>query len=430
MTHRSFDSRFLVGTVLTGLAISATAPATQAAPVTDWLDIHGVADIRLVATSDAWEWLDDGLGKLRYGSGSRTGDARELFRVGEASLVFIARPAFEWKAVVHVKTDQEADFAPDIVEAFVEYAPAPSSRFSWQVKAGAFFPPISMENTGLAWTSPYTLSSSALNAWIGEEVRTIGGELRVSYDTDNVTYTAIGALFGFNDPAGTILAWRGWSPHDWEAGLFDKFPLANNLWALRPGFLDKPQDPYVSPIAEIDNRIGVYAGLRAKSADWQVDLLAYDNRADPTAFENGQYAWKTRFLSAGVKYRPLPGLTLISQAMLGETQMGVWRSTAAVKADFWTAFALASYRFAEGTHQISARIERFGTDDKDGRAFDPNDERGWAYTVSHDWRLAGGHRITTEVLHVTSTRPDRLDAGYPSAREEETQLQLAYRYFF
>ena len=47
---------------------------------------------------------------------------------------------------------------------------------SWSVKAGAFFPTISLENDDLGWTSPYTLTPSAINSWIGEELRTIGSE--------------------------------------------------------------------------------------------------------------------------------------------------------------------------------------------------------------------------------------------------------------
>ena len=51
-----------------------------------------------------------------------------------------------------------------------------TGRVSWSVKAGAFFPTISLENDDLGWTSPYTLTPSAINSWIGEELRTIGSE--------------------------------------------------------------------------------------------------------------------------------------------------------------------------------------------------------------------------------------------------------------
>ena len=34
-----------------------------------------------------------------------------------------------------------------------------------------------MENTGPLWTSPYTISSSAINTWLGEELRAGGVRL-------------------------------------------------------------------------------------------------------------------------------------------------------------------------------------------------------------------------------------------------------------
>ena len=57
---------------------------------------------------------------------------------------------------------------------------------SWSVKTGAFFPTISLENDDLGWTSPYTLTPSAINSWIGEELRTIGSEGTCAGDTGGI----------------------------------------------------------------------------------------------------------------------------------------------------------------------------------------------------------------------------------------------------
>ena len=51
------------------------------------------------------------------------------------------------------------------------------------MKTGAFFPTISLENDDLGWTSPYTLTPSAINSWIGDELRTIGSEAILRCDT-------------------------------------------------------------------------------------------------------------------------------------------------------------------------------------------------------------------------------------------------------
>ena len=71
-----------------------------------------------------------------------------------------------------------------LLEGYVSLASAIARALSSRsVKAGAFFPAISLENDDLGWTSPYTLTPSAINSWIGEELRTIGSEGILRYDT-------------------------------------------------------------------------------------------------------------------------------------------------------------------------------------------------------------------------------------------------------
>src|SRR5262249_60757069 len=88
----------------------------------------------------------------------------------------------------------------------------------WSVKAGAFFPTISLENDDIGWTSPYTLTPSAINTWIGEELRTIGGEGNLRWRTPDLrTITFTASLFRGNDPARRLMARRwlafGRPPH-------------------------------------------------------------------------------------------------------------------------------------------------------------------------------------------------------------------------
>jgi len=70
----------------------------------------------------------------------------------------------------------------DALEAYLRYAPASDGDVSWSMKAGAFFPTISLENDDLGWASPYTLTPSAINSWIGDELRTIGGEGKLTVE--------------------------------------------------------------------------------------------------------------------------------------------------------------------------------------------------------------------------------------------------------
>lgn len=62
----------------------------------------------------------------------------------------------------------------DIIAGYVFYRPALTTILHLDLRGGVFFPPVSLENPGPAWTTVYTITQSALNSWIGEEVRPTG----------------------------------------------------------------------------------------------------------------------------------------------------------------------------------------------------------------------------------------------------------------
>ena len=59
----------------------------------------------------------------------------------------------------------------DLTEAYLQFRPYPRDGFRLRLKAGAFYAPISLENRASGWDSPYTLSYSAINTWLGKELR-------------------------------------------------------------------------------------------------------------------------------------------------------------------------------------------------------------------------------------------------------------------
>src|ERR1700753_3075273 len=118
----------------------------------------------------------------------------------------------DFTAITVLRAEPQTPSVVDALEAYLRYAPAADGNLSWSVKAGAFFPTISLENDDLGWASPYTLTPSAINSWIGEELRTIGSEGIMKVRTENAgTLSFTGALFCCNDPAGILLADRGWA---------------------------------------------------------------------------------------------------------------------------------------------------------------------------------------------------------------------------
>ncbi|MBM3512227.1 MAG: hypothetical protein FJX59_00770 [Alphaproteobacteria bacterium] len=397
-------------------AIAAARQLAAAEPME--LRAAGFIDLRLAHGDDAVSWLDRGPGKTRLGGPESAGA-----QVAEVAAIVQARLTWDISAVAHVVAGAQQRPGVDAIESFLAYKPAPRQGLVVRAKAGAFFPPISLENTGLAWTSPYTLSSSALNSWVGEELRTIGVEGSAVRRSDAGEWSLTGAVFGFNDPVGSVLARRGWAIHDRETGLFGRLPLAP-LAAFRPGGSAAGQANDVDPVAEIDGRVGWYAaGEWAENEGVRVRALVYDNRSNDRSFNGEQYAWHTRFGAIGGEVPIGDRIELVAQAMSGRTKM----ASPVVDNRFHAAFALASY--AWDRHRLSARVERFTVKDRDRTGDDPNGERGRAWTAAYVFRPDDRQRLTIEALHVRSSRDARPRFGLPR-RVDETLLQLSYRYFY
>jgi hypothetical protein len=320
----------------------------------------------------------------------------------------------------------------DALEAYLSWHPAAEGNFGWSVKAGAFFPSISLENDDLGWTSPYTLTSSAINSWIGEELRTIGAEGTLRYRTDAAgTLSLIGALDCCNDPAGILMADRGWAMDDRPTGLFERVRIPDATaklfhipYPLRTGMFD-----------EIDHRAGWYGGLNWQMAGiGKIAVIRYENQGDPAAFTAHDTAWETKFWSFGARTQ-IDNLVLIAQQLTGYTAVesrGVEQMT-----KFQSAFLLASYDLGglriEGLDlsdwRASARLDLFQTRHI---ATTPSlmNEDGRAMTVAASWQGVDWLRLTAEALLMHSRRGEYTLVGVPSGAINQNQLQLDAKVFF
>ena len=313
--------------VLAALASSAAVAAAQEESADDLhVKVGGVAEVRYAHTDDTKSWLDGGLGKTRYGS--KQGRSADEFAVPLVALLVDADYQEVVTAHVHLDLDAEPDAALDrgrvgLVEAYIGYRNDLSRLFRLRLRGGLFFPPISLEHPGPAWTTVYTITPSAANSWVGEEIRTAGLEARLGVVSGQNELWLTGAAFGGNDPTGTLLAWRGWALHDRQTMSGEKLPLPP-ISSIGPAGLFSRQAPWDSPIREVDGRVGFYGGARVKVAGrLDLDGLYYDNRGDPAAFDGKQYAWATRFWNVGARLRLSAGLDLLGQYMDGSTAMGL-----------------------------------------------------------------------------------------------------------
>ena len=167
------------------------------------------------------------------------------------------------------------------------------------MKAGAFFPTISLENDDLGWASPYTLTPSAINSWIGDEMRTIGSEGTLRWNSGSLgTISLIGALTCCNDEAGVLIADRGWAMDDRPFGLFERERVPDATLRI----FHAPVPGTTGMFDEIDGIVGWYAG-----AVWQLPGIAkltvtrYDNQGDPDGATARDSAWRTKFWNFGAR---------------------------------------------------------------------------------------------------------------------------------
>ncbi len=384
------------------------------------LSVSGYADFRLVAPPRETAWLNGGLAKFRYG------DDAGNFRFAEAVVQGDLKFNDELSAVAVLRGEPEQRTGVDMLEGYVSWHPAAVGALSWSVKTGAFFPTISLENDDLGWTSPYTLTPSAINSWIGEELRTIGSEAILRYDTGGFgTISLTGAVTCCNDPAGVLMAERGWAMDDRPSGIFSDVRLPDATLRL---FHQTP--PERTPLFdEIDGRPGWYAGLTWQmAAIGKVSVLRYDNEGDPNRVSGEYAAWDTRFWSYGARSQ-WNDLVLIAQGLQGQTVVGTRFGLS--RTFFQSAFLLASYDLAGlglEDWRASLRGDVFQTRHPAAVPSVMNED-GDAATVSVSWQHFDWLRLTGEMIAMQSRRGEYRLAGFPATSVSQQQFQLSARFF-
>jgi hypothetical protein len=386
------------------LLLSATARAT------DW---EVSLDTRLVNSDADRPFMDGGLGTVRFG---RNDSGVQL---GRARLALTQQLGELWSAHLDVSAWDNQDRSPvGVTEAYLQFRPYPRAGYRFRLKAGAFYPPISLENRAPGWESPYGLSYSAIDSWLAVEVRTIGVEAQLDWlgtrSGHRFDLGLTGGVFGWNEGAGVVLATDGFSLTDRQTPVFGRVG--------QPGVAPLSG---AEPFLQLDNHAGVYAGAEARYLDRVVlRVLRYDNRADPTQIDNvsNAIAWDTSFTSAGVRVEGDSGWTVIAQWLDGKTAIAP--PGLPLSWPFRAEYALVSRRL--GRHTLSARYDRFQVDSS-------NLEQGGGWQDGHAWTAAytfnaSAHwRFTLEWLRVVSSSYNRQQlGGAPLATE--TQLQLAIRY--
>jgi hypothetical protein len=377
------------------------------------LDISGYGEAILADTPSTASWTDGGFGKLRWGG---SGSARQVDPELSALLL---EAAADLPGGLHVLGDLRYDpkqkSALDLLDASIAWRPPASGPWSGSVKLGAFFPPFGLENTDIGWSSPWTLTYSALDSWIAEEVRTIGTEARVAWRGEQDALSLTGSVFGWDDGAGSLLAIRGWDLGSRSLGLFDHQRLPD----LYAGFEGAGTPYYTSEFDEIDDKPGWYAG-----GAWDdptighIQLYRYDNSGSPTAERDNVYGWRTRFWEAGLTRGAGPFYVIV-EGVVGNTIVNP-DTDGAFKTSFHAVYALGGW--TDGDWRAVIRLEQFGT-------HGGFSERGRGVTAALNWSPEDWLRLIGELVTVDSVRSERVLAGLP-AHALEIEPQLGVRLSF
>jgi hypothetical protein len=395
-------------------------------------ELSGLVDVRAVSASDTTSWLNQGLGKQRFDN------ADENIQLGQAVLELknSLSDTITSKIVANGYTDRD-DFV-DISEAYLQWKPLPfEPGYRFKTKIGAFFPTLSLENGGPGWTNPWMISTSAINTWIGEEIKTIGTELTLGrpgqlHDSPH-DIELMASVFKANDPAGGLISWRGWSIGDRVTGLTETLPFPDmpSIYGAKGKF--KKQGAFEKPFRELDHHHGDYFGIHYGYNGWiSLRVLHSHNHGDPLIIHEQQWAWTTVFDQVALRIDFSNGVSLLSQHMKGFTKFG--RLNFGVDVDFNSYYWLLSK--AIGKHRISARYDHFALIDQDKTFVDNNAENGHGVAATWLYTLSDIQQIGIECLRINSYRAGRqylintaeVNAGTDSVKE--TSVQIFYRYMF
>ncbi len=380
---------------------------------TDW---EASLDGRLVSSNANPSFMQGGLGTVRYGS-DESG-----VQLGRARFALTQSLGEVWSAHFDASVFDDKDKSPvGLTEAYLLFRPYPRAGYRFRLKAGGFYPPISLENRASGWESPYTLSYSAIDSWLAVEVRTVGLEGTLDWLGTRSGHAfdvgVTGGVFGWNQGAGVVLSNNGFSLTDRQTALFGRVG--------QPG--DEPLGG-AEPFLQFDHRQGIYGGFEVRYLDRVVlRVLQYDNRASPQIDDvsDQNYSQHTRFNSAGMRIEGDHGWTAVAQWLNGETTAVADDVPGALSSwPFRAEYALLSKRFGRST--LSARYDRFVVDSIGADGYGA--QSGHAWTAAYVFNADAHWRFTLEWLQVVSNSFSREEflAGPPIL--SETQVQLAIRY--
>ncbi|MEP1551187.1 MAG: hypothetical protein ABJJ44_14160 [Paraglaciecola sp.] len=382
-------------------------------------EIEGVVQFNYVKSDELPAWFEQDTGILAY-SESSVNLQQGLVKVSDS---FTNGLSYSLVGNVYQLGSQNIG----VSQAQVAFKPLSKDKIRWRARAGFFYPKMSLENVDTGWLSPFTYTQSAINSWVGEELRTAGLELTL-YSPGRSRNSAFswelhGSVYKGNDTLGTVISWRGFAMHDRQSLNNDKVPFAAYPSVVQEDRIFHPD--YVEPFHELDGRFGFYLGAHLdyyRQSSFR--YYYYDNQADPNVVNYERlYAWRTKFHSIALQHKFNKNTRLITQWMTGSSIMG--KHFVYIDFDAW--YLMLSHKYK--SHRFSARFDLFEVNEDDIFPWDPNNSDGealtlaWRYDLNMHWQVGLEQHFNQNSADIRATLGQNV-----SIDQQQSLAVLQYRW--
>ena len=407
---RAFNLKILAWYILGLIALSVNVIAVE---------VKALVQLNYVIADEQSSWFDEGTGVLAY--------SKDGANVQQALIELSDKFSNGLSYGVVANYYQIGEQNLGISQAQISYKPLSSDKLRWRARVGFFYPKLSLENVDMGWLSPFTYTQSAVNSWVGEELRTAGLELTL-YSPGRSRNSAIswefnGSVFKANDPLGTLISWRGFAMHDRQSLNNDRVPFAAYPSVIREDQIFHPN--YVEPYHELDGNLGFYLGTHIEY--YKQSMLRYyyyDNQADPLAVNHERlYGWRTKFHSLALQHKFNGNTRVLGQWLSGSSAMG--ERSVFINFDAW--YVMLSHKHK--AHRISLRFDKFQVREDDVFPWDPNNSGGHGYTVAWRYNLDKNWQVGVE-QHINKNSADiRATLGQNiQVSQQQSLAVLQYRW--
>ncbi|WJG10217.1 hypothetical protein [Aliiglaciecola sp. LCG003] len=345
------------------------------------------------------------------------------------------------QAMLRAQWDVSSAFSVDVVANYYEdgeqnlgftqaqilYKPISQAKIRYKARAGFFYPRIFLENIDTGWLSPYTYTQSAINSWIGEELRIAGMELSL-FSPGRVrrspwSWEVTAAVFKGNDPLGTLLSWRGFAMHDRQSLHNDRVAFAPYPSVIDEQLIWHPN--FVEPFHELDGKLGTYVGVHVNYFNQStLRYYYYDNRADPLEVNDLRlYACRTKFHALSWQHNLSKQTRFISQWLSGSSVMG--NRFVFINFDAW--YLMVSHSIGE--HRLSLRYDRFIVQEDDDIPADMNSSDGLGVTLAWRYDINANWQIGLEQHFNQNSAQNRIPLDLPiEANQHQSLLVMQFRW--